>query len=89
MPEPFQQPRSHVIQKTPGYMAFHRLAPIVYRKRSSGSAAAFARVFHSLSAPKFGAKFWERQNLRGAKGYGTGQSAYANLAVDLQEYLGL
>jgi len=89
MPEPFQQPRSFLIQKTPGYMAFHRLAPIVYRKFPHGSAATYARLFHRLRAPRFGAHFWERKNLRGAKRYGTGQGAYATLAVDLQNHLKL
>lgn len=89
MPDPFQQPRSYLIQKTPGYMAFHRLAPIVYRKFPRGSAAKYARVFSRLANSRFGARFWERKNLRGAKRYGTGQSAYANLALDLRRHLKL
>lgn len=89
VPEPFQQPRSYIIQKTPGYMALHRLAPIVYRKHPSGSVATYARLFRPLSRPRLGAQFWERRNLRGAKRYGTGQSGYANLAVDLQQLLGI
>jgi DGQHR domain-containing protein len=89
MPEPFQQPRSYLIQKTPGYMAFHRLAPIVYRKYPTGSAAKYARLFRRLTASRFGARFWERKNLRGAKRYGTGQGAYATLALDLRNFLRL
>jgi DGQHR domain-containing protein len=89
VPEPFQQPRSYLIQKTPGYMAFHRLAPIVYRKYPRASAATYAKLFRRLTDSRFGARFWERRNLRGAKRYGTGQSAYANLAIDLREHLRL
>lgn len=89
MPEPFRQPRSYLIQKTPGYMAFHRLAPIIYRKHPKGSATSYAKVFRHLNASGFGARFWERKNLKGAKRYGTGQGAYATLALDLQKHLRL
>jgi len=89
VPEPFKQPRSYLIQKTPGYMAFHRLAPIVYRKFPRGSAATYAKLFRHLTASRFGARFWERKNLRGAKRYGTGQGAYATLALDLRNHLRL
>jgi DGQHR domain-containing protein len=87
VPEAFQQPRSYLIQKTPGYMAFHRIAPIVYRKYPKGSAAKYAKVFRKLTGSRFGAHFWERKNLKGAKRYGTGQGAYATLAVDLRDFL--
>ncbi len=89
MAEPFQQPRSNLIQKTPGYMGFHRLAPIVYRKHPGRSAASYAKLFRRLTGSRFGARFWERKNLRGAKRYGTGQSAYATLALDLRNHLRL
>jgi DGQHR domain-containing protein len=87
MPEPFQQPRSYLIQKTPGYMAFHRLAPIVYRKYPRASVASYAKLFRRVAASRYGTRFWERKNLRGAKRYGTGQGAYATLARDLHDYL--
>jgi hypothetical protein len=70
-------------------MAFHRLAPIVYRKSPTGSAAKYAKLFRRLTASRFGARFWERKNLRGAKRYGTGQGAYATLALDLRNFLRL
>lgn len=89
MSEAFQQPRSYLIQKTPGYMAFHRLAPIVYRKYPNGSAAKYAKLFGRLSSSRFGARFWEKKNLRGAKRYGTGQGAYGTLALDLRNHLRL
>jgi len=89
MQEPFQQPRSYLIQKTPGYMALHRLAPIVYRKHPRGPATTYARLFRRLPDAGFGAQFWDRKNLRGAKRYGTGQGAYATLAMDLRKRLKL
>jgi DGQHR domain-containing protein len=89
LPDVFQQPRSYLVQKTPGYMAFHRLAPIVYKRQPHGSSASYARLFRRLSDSRFGVPFWDRKNLKGAKRYGTGQSAYTNLALELKDYLGL
>lgn len=92
MPVAFETPRSYLIQKTPGYMAFHRLAPIIYRKtmRQKRSVATFKKLFKPLSDnKKYGAKFWYGRNKDGAKRYGTGQSAYANLAIDLKKRLGI
>jgi len=90
IPEPFEAPKSYVLQKTAGYMALHRLAPIAYRKYRRRSVADFRRLFKPLSRKRgFGSKFWHRKNLKGAKRYGTGQSAYANLAMDLAKILGL
>ena len=90
MPIAFETPRSYLIQKTPGFMAFHRLAPIIYRKTRHGkrSVATFKRLFKVfLDSNKYGAKFWYSRNMEGAKKYGTGQSAYANLAMELQKKL--
>jgi DGQHR domain-containing protein len=87
MPEPFKQPRSYLIQKTVGFMAFHRLAPIVYRRIPTGSAKTYAKLFKRISNSRFGARFWERKNLRGAKRYGTGQGASTTLALDLRKHL--
>lgn len=90
MPTAFENPKSSLIQKTPGYMAFHRLAPIVYRKTKKGSVAELRKIFNIFKDDKkFGANFWSRRNNDGAKKYGTGQSAYANLAIDLQKRLGI
>ncbi|MFH0911807.1 MAG: DGQHR domain-containing protein, partial [Planctomycetota bacterium] len=89
-PEAFKMPRSYLIQKTPGFMAFHRLAPIAFRKWGKGSVGKYTKVFKALSAAEGkGSKFWERRNLKGAKRYGTGQSAYTALAMDLQKITGL
>jgi DGQHR domain-containing protein len=89
MPEAFQQPRSYLIQKTSGFIPFHRLAPIVYRKYPRGSAAKYAKLFGKLTDSRFGSRFWQRKNLRGAKRYGTGEGAYAALSLDLVNYLKL
>jgi len=89
LPEAFEQPRSSLIQKTAGFMAFHRIAPIVYRKHARGTPESYAKLFSRLTGSRFGARFWERKNLKGAKRYGTGQGAYATLAMDLREHLKL
>ena len=92
MPEAFESPRAYLLQKTPGFMAFHRLAPIVYRKirRRRTSPDTYARLFAGASCePVFNHKFWDRRNQRGAKRYGTGQSAYANLALRIKKAMGI
>ena len=90
MPEAFITPRAYILQKTPGFMSFHRLAPIVYRKYGRGSPAEFTKLFSPLSGRKhFGHKFWYGRNLKGAKRYGAGQSAFSNLAMDLKKAIRL
>ncbi len=92
MPEAFDTPKSYLIQKTPGFMAFHRLAPIIYRKTKGkyNSVRKFEKYFKVFATDhEFNANFWYRGNLKGAKKYGTGQSAYTNLAMDLAEKLGI
>ena len=88
LPGAFESPRSHLIQKTPGMYAFHRLAPIVYRRYRSRSLATYKRVFRPLSGKaRFGQRFWSTKNRRGARRYGTGAGAYARLASDLARHL--
>jgi hypothetical protein len=92
IPGAFETPRSFLIQKTPGYMTFHRLAPIIYRKtaKKGRSVSKMKRLFQVLSEnKKFGSQFWNSKNLSGAKKYGTGQSAYANLAIDIKKIMGI
>ena len=90
IPKAFDPPRSYLIQKTPGFMTFHRLAPIVLRKYGNVSTSTYKRVFKPLASDSaLGDKFWFRKNLKGAKRYGTGQGAYTTLAVDLKKKLGL
>lgn len=91
MPGAFDSPRSYLIQKTPGYMAFHRLAPLVYRQmKGKPTVAKCKKLFEVFSKDKkFNANFWNRHNLKGAKRYGTGQGAYATLAMDLAKKIGL
>jgi len=92
MPEAFEKPKGFVIQKTPGYMAFHRLAPIIYRRtKKKGhnvmTFKAFFRVFEKDT--RYNYKFWDRRNPQGAKRFGTGQSAYTQLAITLGKKLGI
>jgi DGQHR domain-containing protein len=90
IPKAFESPRSYLIQKTPGYMAFHRLAPIIFRKYPKRTKDTYVEVFKPLSTNKsLGDKFWMSNNLKGAKRYGTGQSAYSTLSQDLEKKLGL
>lgn len=90
IPDAFVAPRAYLLQKTPGYMALHRLAPIVYRKHGRGTVQAFARVFRPLGEkPGYGHRFWDRKNHKGVRLFGTGQSAYSNIALELQKVLGL
>jgi DGQHR domain-containing protein len=90
IPKAFESPRSYIIQKTPGLMAFHRLAPIVYRRYKNRTARTYKKLFVRLSnGSRYNHYFWYGKNLRGAKRYGTGQSGYANLAMDIKKKLGI
>lgn len=91
IPDAFGEPKRYLIQKTHGYMAFHRLAPILYRKTRNMSRDARRRKLKRSFAPlaRLGAAFWKTTNRRGAKRFGTGQGGYANLAQFLHEQLGL
>jgi len=90
IPGAFQTPRSYLIQKTTGMYAFHRLAPFVYRRYRNRSVATYRRIFRPLSGKsRFGQRFWDARNPRGARRYGTGGGAYARLSSDLRRYLGL
>lgn len=89
IPKAFEAPRSYLIQKTSGFMAFHRLAPEIYRKYPNRSVEVYRRIFGPLGQAGYDHRFWYRRNLKGAKRYGTGQSAYSRLAMDLAKRLGL
>ncbi|MCX6998247.1 MAG: DGQHR domain-containing protein [Kiritimatiellaeota bacterium] len=65
-PEAFATPRAYLIQKTPGYMAFHRLTPIAFRKWGAASAEKYTKIFRPLSTTEgMGSKVWERQKILG------------------------
>lgn len=91
IPEAFDEPRRFLIQKTPGYMSLHRIAPIVYRRVHQlppvRAERQVKRIMSKLSAR--GAGFWSNRNSKGAKRFGTGQGGYGNLAIYLTELLGL
>lgn len=92
VPEAFDDPKHYLIQKTPGFMSLHRIAPIVYRRAyGSGGPAGqrrIERIMKRLGAHG-GASFWKTSNSRGARRFGTGSSGSASLALHLQRQLKL
>lgn len=91
VPEAFEDPKDHLIQKTPGYLAFHYLAPLVYREVSHLRAASAKRKLARMMEPlaRRGSRFWSTQNRQGARRFGPGGSGSLNLAMFLQKELGL
>lgn len=91
VPEAFEDPRHHLIQKTTGFVALHRIAPIVYRrayaKGGAGAPKRVDRIMRRLESR--GSTFWKRRNPRGARRFGTGSSGSASLALYLLSVLGL
>jgi DGQHR domain-containing protein len=91
VPEAFEDPRHHLIQKTPGFMSLHRIAPIVYRRAyargGAGAPRRVERIMRRLNSR--GASFWKTRNPRGARRFGTGSSGSASLALHLLGTLGL
>jgi DGQHR domain-containing protein len=79
IPEAFQDPKRHLLQKTPGMFAFNFfIGPTIL---SSCSERHFAK--HLAGLKRLGASFWRRSNKRGARRFGTGMAGYSHLA----EYL--
>ena len=79
VPEPFEDPKRFLLQKTPGMFAFNFfIGPTVL---SNASEHAFVRRLAGLK--RLGPNFWRRSNKRGARRFGTGMAGYSNLA----EYL--
>ena len=79
IPEAFEEPKRHLIQKTPGMFAFNFfIGPAVL---SNSSERGFAKRLAGLR--RLGASFWRRSNKRGARRFGTGMAGYSHLA----EYL--
>jgi len=90
IPKAFETPRGYLIQKTPGYMAFHKIAPIVLRKYKKPTLSQLKKLFTPLgNDPSLGTRFWDRKNLKGAKRFGNGQGAYHLLAMELKAKLKL
>jgi DGQHR domain-containing protein len=79
VPEPFDDPKRYLLQKTPGMFAFNFfIGPAIL---SNSSERRFVKDLGGLK--RLGASFWRRSNKRGARRFGTGMAGYSNLA----EYL--
>jgi len=84
-PEPFREPKQHLLQKTPGMFAFNFfIAPIFLRRHDTRN---FRRKLSGLK--DLGPNFWRRRNKSGAKRFGTGMGGYANLAAHVKSYIGM
>jgi hypothetical protein len=90
-PEAFAEPSRYLLQRTPGFMSLHRIAPIVYREVHHLAPTAARRKLDRLLGPlaSRGSKFWKKSNKQGARRFGTGQLGYANLFEALLEDLDL
>lgn len=83
VPEPFDEPRRYLIQKTHGMYAFNFfIAPIFLAKYKEKD---FPRRLRGLR--KLGSRFWLRANKRGARRFGTGMGGYSSLADYLKDYV--
>jgi len=79
VPEPFDDPKRYLLQKTPGMFAFNFfIGPAIL---SQSSERGFVKRLAGLK--RLGASFWRRSNKRGARRFGTGMAGYSNLS----EYL--
>jgi DGQHR domain-containing protein len=79
IPEPFDEPKRYLLQKTPGMFAFNFfVGPYIL---SNFKERRFVDCLSGLR--RLGANFWRRSNKRGARRFGTGMAGYSNLA----EYL--
>lgn len=86
IPEAFNDPRRYLIQRTPGLFVFNFfIAPEFLEAHRS------ERVFESKlkGLQKLGVDFWRRKNKRGAKKFGTGMGAYAELAAHVRGFIDL
>ena len=83
IPEPFDEPRRYLIQRTSGTFAFNFfIAPIVLAKYKDKD---FGKHLQGLKT--LGAEFWNRRNKRGARRFGSGMGGYSNLADYIKEHL--
>ena len=85
VPEPFENPKRFLIQKTTGIYAINFfIAPILFARFKD---AQFRSALRGLS--KLGPNFWLRKNKSGARRFGTGMSGSSNLAQHLRAYIKL
>ncbi len=76
IPEAFKEPKRYLIQKTPGIFVFNFfIAPHLLNKWDEKKIRNKVAKLTDL-----GADFWKRTNKTGARRFGTGMGAYAELA---------
>ncbi len=88
-PEPFENPSDHVIQKTPGVFAFHKIAPEVFelaREKGEVSENILFDILVNLRNIDDGSYFWNKENEEGAAQYGS-MKGFSILASILRQYL--
>lgn len=75
MPEPFESPEKHVIQKTPGVFSLHAIFPLVFELARQEGRHATVEAFRDVLRPGIdaegGAEFWEKENDDGASQFGS------------------
>jgi DGQHR domain-containing protein len=83
IPDAFDNPKSYLIQKTPGIFAFNSfIAPIFLARYTDKD---FAK--HLSGLKRLGPRFWKGKNKQGARRFGTGMGGYANLADFLKKQI--
>lgn len=85
IPEPFEDPRRHLIQKTSGMFAINYfLAPKLLDRYSD---TQFRAKVAGLA--EMGNGFWRRRNHGGARRFGSGMAGYENLARHVGKFIGV
>jgi DGQHR domain-containing protein len=85
IPKAFDEPKKFLIQRTPGLFTFNFfIAPSFLHKFKDEE---FVDKLSGLQ--KLGWEFWKRSNKSGARRFGTGMGAYAELAEHVKTFLPL
>lgn len=85
IPKAFEEPKKYLIQKTPGMFVFNFfIGPIFLAKFKDSKFTAGLKGLQKL-----GADFWRRSNKKGARRFGTGMGAYAELAEHVKKSVNL
>lgn len=85
IPEAFHEPKKYLLQKTPGMFVFNFFIAPVFLKRFQDKD--FERRLQGLQ--RLGADFWRGSNKKGARRFGTGMGAYAELADHIKKCIHL
>jgi len=88
LPEAFERPAEHVIQKTPGVFSLHALAPqVIDEVKSSGRPLVSDEIEHMIESWRsLGSAYWAVDNPRGAAQYGS-MKGFSRLADELKSVL--